>query len=308
MNHLLTSGRISFKMLRYFEAAASYEHLGRAAESLNISKSALSGQIKDLEQALEFPLFNRHNNRITLTEAGRLMKVEAGQMLEQMSQALDRVIQAGKSEQQTLNIGIVSSALWHRLFELLGQFRKQYPTLLINFVELAPNEQRKALIDRSIDIGFSRSGDVHKMLPFQAKIAFKDFLCAAVPANHVLANESELSLSQLKDLDMVQFDHHRSGTAELINQKCLKQGFRPRVRYKAVEPQTMMAFVSAGQAISIVPQCFSSQPWKQVVFIPLKEKIPADLCVVYDQQKQGGVLASLVKLIDDLQAKPEVAS
>ena len=300
MNHLLTSGRISFKMLRYFEAAASYEHLGRAAESLNISKSALSGQIKDLEQALKFPLFSRHNNRIALTEAGRLMKVEAGQMLEQMSQALDRVIQAGKSEQQTLNIGFVSSALWHGLFELLDQFKLQYPALMINFVELAPNEQRQALIDRRIDIGFSRFGDIHKMLPYQAKVVFKDLLCVALPAGHALANQAELSLAQLKDLDMVQFDHHRSGTAELIHQQCLKQGFKPRIRYKSVEPQTIMAFVTANQAISIVPQCFATRPWQQVVFVPLKEEIPADLCVVYDDQKEDELLVALIKLIEAL--------
>ena len=50
---------ITLKQLRYFEAVAHHRHFGHAAESCAISQPALSVQIKELEQNLQTPLFDR---------------------------------------------------------------------------------------------------------------------------------------------------------------------------------------------------------------------------------------------------------
>jgi LysR family transcriptional activator of nhaA len=63
---------LNYKHLRYFRAVARVGNLTRAAEQLNVSQSALSTQIRTLEDSLGQPLFDRRGRSLHLTEAGRI--------------------------------------------------------------------------------------------------------------------------------------------------------------------------------------------------------------------------------------------
>jgi LysR family transcriptional activator of nhaA len=63
---------LNFHHLRYFWAVAQHRHLTRAAEALHVSPSALSIQLRQLEERLGHALFERRNRRLELTEAGRI--------------------------------------------------------------------------------------------------------------------------------------------------------------------------------------------------------------------------------------------
>mgnify|MGYP001179803242 CR=1 FL=1 len=64
--------RLNYHHLRYFEEVAREGNLTRAAERLNLSQSALSTQIRQLEDRLGHPLFTRTNRTMVLTEAGHI--------------------------------------------------------------------------------------------------------------------------------------------------------------------------------------------------------------------------------------------
>ncbi len=64
--------QLNYHHLRYFREVALEGNLSRAAERMNVSQSALSIQIKQLEDRLGHALFDRRGRRMTLTEAGRI--------------------------------------------------------------------------------------------------------------------------------------------------------------------------------------------------------------------------------------------
>ncbi len=66
-------GRLNFHHLLYFWRVASIGHLTRAAQELHVAQSALSTQIRQLEERLGEPLFEREGRRLLLTETGRLV-------------------------------------------------------------------------------------------------------------------------------------------------------------------------------------------------------------------------------------------
>ena len=73
--------RLNYHHLRYFREVAVEGHLGRAAERLNVAQSALSGQIRQLEDSLGFALFERVARTLVLTEAGRIALDHADRIL-----------------------------------------------------------------------------------------------------------------------------------------------------------------------------------------------------------------------------------
>lgn len=83
---------LNYHHLRYFREVANEGHLGRAAARLNVSQSALSIQIKQLEERLGHKFFDRVGRRLILTEAGRIALDHA-----------DRIFGAGEELLATLN-------------------------------------------------------------------------------------------------------------------------------------------------------------------------------------------------------------
>ena len=61
----------SLAALRVFQAAARHEHFGRAGDELHVTHSAVSRQVRALEQQLGVSLFERRNRAVFLTDAGR---------------------------------------------------------------------------------------------------------------------------------------------------------------------------------------------------------------------------------------------
>lgn len=86
------NSRLNYHHLRYFREVATEGHLGRAASRLNVAQSALSVQIRQLEDRLGFTLFDRVSRSLVLTEAGRIALDHA-----------DRIFSAGDELLATLH-------------------------------------------------------------------------------------------------------------------------------------------------------------------------------------------------------------
>src|SRR5690349_19089598 len=85
-----------------FEAAARNLSFTKAAEELFITQSAVSRQIKALEDHLGIPLFERRARALVLTEHGQMLHRVAGEVLERLQTALDQVRVRGKSRQLSI--------------------------------------------------------------------------------------------------------------------------------------------------------------------------------------------------------------
>lgn len=100
--------QLNFHHLFYFWRVAKMGHLTRAAQALHVSQSALSAQIKQLEDRLGEPLFDRENRRLVLTETGQLVLSYAENIFGLGQEMLGRL--QGSSEGMTrLRVGSVAT-------------------------------------------------------------------------------------------------------------------------------------------------------------------------------------------------------
>lgn len=111
--------------LRVFEAAARRLSFKHAAEELNVSATAVSHQIRQLEEMLEVKLFDRETRQVHLTAAGKALFPVLRDGLDRFEQAIADVRrqQAGKVARLTSTVAFVAK----RLAPLAGSFREAYP-------------------------------------------------------------------------------------------------------------------------------------------------------------------------------------
>ncbi|MEO1026351.1 MAG: LysR family transcriptional regulator [Pseudomonadota bacterium] len=101
-------GRLNYHHLRYFREVAVEGNLGRAANRMNVAQSALSIQIKQLEDRLGFKLFDRVGRSLELTEAGRIALDHADRIFTAGDELLATLQQSGTAT-QTLRVGALST-------------------------------------------------------------------------------------------------------------------------------------------------------------------------------------------------------
>ncbi|KZK75342.1 HTH-type transcriptional regulator BenM [Pseudovibrio sp. W64] len=305
MHDLITSGRITLRMLRYFHQVSVSGHFGRAAEELHISKSPMSIQIKELEVALGLSLFQRDSRNVSLTAAGRVLKRECEQIFNTLDYAITNTQRQGRAENSTLSIGMVSSAFLDGFANLLSDFKSKHPDCSLNFTELAPNQQKEALDGGIIDLGICRYGDTLNEPALNSKVLVRENLTLAVPSTHPLKDRRVVGLEELKDEEMAVLDRSMSNSTPFLIARCKDQGFYPKAAFEVQEPSTLLALVASGQAIALVSDCFRSQKSKNVRFIRLKEDIPADLCAIYKKNYETDILRKFLQFIE-FDYKPQI--
>ncbi|PTX57673.1 LysR family transcriptional activator of nhaA [Litoreibacter ponti] len=149
---------LNYHHLRYFRAVAHEGNLTRAAERLNVSQSALSTQIKQLEERLAHPLFERVGRRLELTEEGRIALDHADRIFETGDELLATLQRSGQAV-PPLRVGALST--------LSRNFQMQFLAPLVG--------------QDGVDITL-RSGDADQLLAALRDLALDVVLSTEPPA------------------------------------------------------------------------------------------------------------------------------
>lgn len=134
---------ISTKQLIYALAVEKTLHFKKAAETCNISQSALSTALHELEKQLGFQLFERDNKKVLVTPIGRQVLDKA----RQIKQTLDEIKQLADSQKAPLSfamtIGVIPTIGPYLLPKLLPRLTTEYPHLKLKIIE----EQSHTLVE-----------------------------------------------------------------------------------------------------------------------------------------------------------------
>lgn len=111
--------QLNYHHLQYFHAIARERSLTRAAERLNVSQSALSIQLRKLEERLGHPLFERVNRRLELTEAGRIALDHAETIFRTGDELVSTLRGRAPAGRHVLRVGSVATLSRNFQLELL---------------------------------------------------------------------------------------------------------------------------------------------------------------------------------------------
>jgi DNA-binding transcriptional LysR family regulator len=264
---------MELRHLRYFLTLAEELHFGRAAERLHIAQPPLSQQIRQLETELGFDLFHRTKRTVQLTEAGQVFLEEVQRIFKLLEQAIQIGQKTSRGEAGQLVIGFVSSASYNVLPTIFRRFRTDFPGVILELRELTTNQQTQWLKEGQIDVGFVRPPVEDTQ--FKTENVFRETLVVALPEEHPLAKQSNISLASLCSESFVLFSRtYAPGLYDTLISLCQQAGFSPQVSQEAIQMQTIVSLVAADMGVAIVPASLQHLQRTGVVYKALQEPTP----------------------------------
>jgi DNA-binding MarR family transcriptional regulator len=145
--------QVNLKLLHMFVAVAGNRSFRMAAEQLNRSQSAVSMQIKQLEEQVGVAIFHRTTRRVELTSEGERLLAHARRALEEWEDGLRQIRDVVDIQRGTLSIGCVPTVAATILPKALSAFRTAYPGINVNLREQATHDLLESIRRREIDFG-----------------------------------------------------------------------------------------------------------------------------------------------------------
>lgn len=296
---------ISTRQLRYFVEIAESGSFSAAAERLFIAQSALSRQIKELENHLQTPLFERTARQPRLTAAGEAFYPRARNLLSELNKASELATQVGKGQLGTLRLSHSSTVpMSGRLLRAISHFLEQSPGASMDIVKLSSEAQLEELAEGRLDIGLLRLPVLRQREGVQILPLFSERLLLAVPPNHPLAGSTEaVDLAVLKDEAFISIPHpQRGGLSYLSAELCMRQGFFPRAARVVSRKTTQLQLIQAGFGIALLPESMQDIAPTNIHFLPLKDPdCQSTLALAYRQEPTPLVAQFVERFSEDLQ-------
>lgn len=240
---------LDIKQLKYFIAIAEEEQITGAAKRLHMAQPPLSYQLKVLEEELDVKLVERGSRKIKLTDAGRILKNRAEQIVELTKAAEKELRDFRNGIQGTLALGTVSSSGTSLLPERLRKFHSLYPDINFEIWEGNTYKVLEMLNHGLIEVGIVRT-------PFNIE-NYMSICLEREPMAAVASNASEfsfqnksISISELKDKPLIIYRRFE----KQILKACYDKGFEPKIFCKNDDARTTLLWADNGLGIAIVPK------------------------------------------------------
>lgn len=240
---------MSISRYQIFLKTVACGSFSKAAEALNFTQSGVSHAVQALEDELNVTLLSRNRGGVVLTADGRALLPQ----IEKLCADHHALLQAASSlkgmEAGLVKVATFSSVSVHWLPSILKSFGELYPNIEFEVVTGDFYDQiEEWILKGKVDCGFLRLPSVKRL---QAFALHRDELQVILPCGHPLADKDPFPLSALA---MEPFIRLEEGEDYEIVAALDEMGIRPNVKYTAREDRTILAMVSKGLGISLLPE------------------------------------------------------
>ncbi len=239
---------ITIRQFQIFEAAAQHLSYTRAAELLYLSQPAVSMQIKQLENEVQVPLFERIGKKLFLTEAGEELLIYARNILQQLTELDDVFNEIRGSEKGRLTIAVATTANYFSL-KLLGEFYQRFSSTKISLDVTNRESLLKHLNDNTVDMVIM--GQPPEGLDVEATSFLENALVVIAPKGHELITQKRIPLSVLQQETFIMREHG-SGTRIAMERFFEQSGYSISSVMEMSSNEAINQAVEAGLGLGIV--------------------------------------------------------
>ena len=241
---------MELRQLRYVEAVARHRHFTRAAEELHVAQSALSHQIRRLEEELGTELFERTSRTVTVTGAGEAVAERARGILGQVDAVHDEVDELRGLVRGRVSIGATLPAGELDIPLLLVRFSETFPGIEVDLHEGTAGDMRGYLDRGEADVAFSMFAD-DPPPELEVEGLSEDELVAVFPAGEA-PDRARIGAAELAGHTLIT-PRSGSATKQAVDEFFVRAGRSLRVSLESGDPFFLRCLVSAGFGTAILP-------------------------------------------------------
>lgn len=241
---------IEFRHLRTVRAIHECGGLARAAEQLNITQSALSHQVKGLEEQAGVELFVRRSKPMKLSAAGMRLLRLANQVLPEVEklEAEFNGLRDGRSGR--LHIAIECHACFEWLFPVLEQFRKDWPDVDVDIRPGLAFDAMPALQKEEVDLVVSSDPENLSGVSFSHLFDYAPVFVAS--AQHPLAQKAWVDAEDFRGETLITYPVERS-RLDVFSQLLTPAKVEPGSVRQAELTAVILLLVASNRGVSVLP-------------------------------------------------------
>lgn len=241
---------LEFRHLKTIKAIHDAGGLSRAAEVLHITQSALSHQIKGLEEQAGVELFVRRSKPLKLSAAGmRLLRLAEKILPEVAAMEEDfRSIRSGKSGR--LHIAIECHACFEWLFPVLEEFRKAWPDVDVDIRPGLAFDALPALQKEDVDLVVSSDPEDIPGVTFSPLFDYEPVFLAS--SAHPLAQKPFIEAEDFRDELLITYPVERA-RLDVFSQLLAPAGVEPRGIRQVELTAVILLLVASNRGVSVLP-------------------------------------------------------
>ncbi|QRK10423.1 LysR family transcriptional regulator [Archangium violaceum] len=241
---------MELRHLRYFSAVADALHFGRAARVLHVSQPTLSQQIRQLEEELGAPLFERARGGVRLTQAGELFRTYASRALEDVDAGRMAVGALRGLATGTLRVGYPPS-MRGVVVPALAAVLRRHPGLALSAEEAIVRRVERRLADGKLDVGLAYAPA--RLPDLDAEPVFDSKLALVVARGHPLAGAKSVGARQLAEESFALLSRGLRVRAR-VDAWFSAMRLAPHIALESNAVGTVLAIVRAGLAVTVLPE------------------------------------------------------
>jgi len=266
----------SLRQIRYFTAVANAGQVSRAAMDLNVSQSAVTAAVKQLEEIIGVRLFDRHAGGVTLTYEGNLFLDHAVHISAAVDEAVRLPSRMRDNVTGTLRMAMTYTVAGYYLPPFLARFARNFPNIEVQIAEAPRGEIEEGLVTGQFDLAVMLTSNIVN----QEGIAYDTLLRSRrrlwLPAQHPLLKNPSISLQDVSEQPYIMLTvDEASNTAQRYWNRTR---YRPKTILRTSSVEAVRSMVANGMGVTVLSDMVY-RPWsldgRRVEVVSLADRVPS---------------------------------
>ena len=274
---------MELRQLRSVEAVARHRHFTRAAEELHLAQSALSHQIRRLEDELGTPLFERTSRRVVPTDAGLAVARRARRVLAEVDAAREEVDELRGVLRGRIWIGPLLPAGDLDVPGLLARFSRAHPGVEVGLREGVASDMLRLLAGHHLDAAFCLlAGEIPDTLEFE-RLTDEEVVAAFAPERAPAA--AEVGVADFMGHPIVA-PRRGSAITSVVEKRFTDAGEELHLALESGDPFLLRALAARGFATAILPRSLTALDGPDIEVRSLAPAIHLPVALVWRRERK----------------------
>lgn len=244
------TANVNLKLLQTFMMVAEEKSFRSAAEKSFRSPSAVSAQIRLLEEQLGVSLFHRTTRNVYLTSEGEQLMECAHRAYLEVENGLRKIRETADIQHGKVVLACSPTVAETRLARVLAAFEKEHPGIDVAVHEMTSGAQFESIRKREVDFAI---GPAIESSEFSMEPVMEDPLYALVPRRFIKTTKRTISLTTLSNIPLLVLSR-ATALRGMLEEAMNERNLRFTTRYVFSQAQTLISMANAGLGAAILPK------------------------------------------------------